>query len=117
MRMVKVRILPPQPKYPVKSLRKLRRNRGDVFLAKLGPTQGSKTDHERAVVVARGTRKTALPSKVVLKAGEGGLAEESLALGEQVRSIRTARFTKQLGPLVPHSVTAIGAALNIALDL
>ena len=25
--------------------------RGDVFLAKLGPTQGSKTDHERAVVV------------------------------------------------------------------
>jgi mRNA-degrading endonuclease toxin of MazEF toxin-antitoxin module len=27
---------------------------GDVFLAKLGPTQGSKTDHERAVVVMSG---------------------------------------------------------------
>jgi mRNA interferase MazF len=53
----------------------------------------------------------------VLKAGEGGLTEESLALGEQVRSISTARFTKQLGHLALHSVTAIGAALNIALDL
>jgi mRNA interferase MazF len=68
-------------------------------------------------VVSRGTRKTELPSNVVLKAGEGGLTEESLALGAQVRSISTERFTKQLGHLAPHSVTAIGAALNIALDL
>jgi hypothetical protein len=47
-------------------------------------------------VVARGTRKTELPSNIVLKAGERGLTEESPALGEQVRSISTARFTKQL---------------------
>jgi mRNA interferase MazF len=65
-------------------------------------------------VVARGTRKTELPSNVVLKAGEGGLTEESLAHGEQFRSIITARFTKPLGHLAPHSVTAIAAALNIA---
>ena len=100
--------------------------RGDMFLAKLGPTQGSKTDREHAVVVmsrnainktssivvvgpvvARGTRKTEFPSNVVLKAGEGSFAEEFLALGEQVRSIGTARFAKQLGHLAPHSITAI----------
>ena len=69
------------------------------------------------LVVARGPRKIELPSNVVLKAGEGGATEESLALGEQVHSISTARFTKQLGRLAPHSVTAIGAALNIALAL
>jgi Growth inhibitor len=37
-------------------------------------------------ILARGTRKTELPSNVVLKAGEGGLTEESLAHGEQFRS-------------------------------
>jgi len=62
----------------------------------------------------QGESKTELQSNVVLKAGEGGLTEESLALGEQFRSISTARFTKHLGHLAPHSVTAIGAALNIA---
>jgi mRNA-degrading endonuclease toxin of MazEF toxin-antitoxin module len=61
--------------------------RGDVFLAKLGPTQGSKTDHERAAVVMSRDQEDR-QSNVVLKAGEGGLAEESLALDEQVRSIR-----------------------------
>ncbi len=110
--------------------------RGDVFLAKLGPAQGSEADCERAVVVMsrdainknsrvvvvvpvlnRENRKTIYPSQVVLKAGEGGLTAESVALGEQVRTINTARLTKQLGHLAPHSVTAIGAALKIALDL
>jgi mRNA interferase MazF len=77
--------------------------------------------NSRVVVVVpvlnRENRKTIYPSQVVLKVGEGGLTAESVALGEQVRTINTARMTKQLGHLVPHSVTVVGAALKIALDL
>lgn len=110
--------------------------RGDVFLAKLDPAQGAETNGEHPVIVmsrdainksspiiivvpvtGRENKKTIYPSHVILKAGEGGLTKESVALGEQVRAINTARFVKQLGHLAPHSVTAVGAALKIALDL
>jgi mRNA interferase MazF len=57
------------------------------------------------------------PSHVILRAGDGGLDIESVALGEQVRAISTKRLLKQLGHLAPHNVTAIAAALKIALDL
>jgi mRNA interferase MazF len=77
--------------------------------------------NSRVVVVVpvlnRENRKTIYPSQVVLKVGEGGLTAESVALGEQVRTINTARMTKQLGHLVPHCVTVVSAALKIALDL
>ena len=110
--------------------------RGDVFLAKLDPTQGAETSGERPVIVmsrdainnsspivvvvpvtGRENKKTIYPSHVILKSGEGGLTKESVALGELVRAINTARFIKQLGHLAPHSITAVGAALKIALDL
>jgi len=57
------------------------------------------------------------PSQVVLRAGDGGLQIESVAVGEQVRAISKVRLIKQLGHLDPESMTAIDAALKIALDL
>jgi mRNA interferase MazF len=62
-------------------------------------------------------KKRIYPSLVVLRTGDGGLPKDSVALAEQVRAISTTRFIKQLGHLGPRSITEVGAALKIALDL
>jgi mRNA interferase MazF len=62
-------------------------------------------------------KKRIYPSQVVLKAGEGGLRIDSVALGEQVRAINATRLALRMGHLAAHSVVAIGAALKVALDL
>lgn len=110
--------------------------RGAVFLARLHPTEGSEQAGHRPVVVVsrdainqnspvvvvvpvtdRKNKPRIYPSQVVLKAGDGGLAIESVALGEQVRAINKTRLLKPLGHLAPASLAALGAALKIALDL
>jgi len=110
--------------------------RGDVYVARLHPTEGSEQAGERPVVVVsrdainqhspvvvivpltdRANKTKIYPSHVILKAGEGGLIIESVALGEQIRAISKTRLVRHLGHLAPRSITAIGAALKIALDL
>ena len=110
--------------------------RGDVFLARLDPTEGSEQAETRPVVVMSRDaisqnspvvivvpctdlrHKTRIyPSHVVIKAGDGGLIKDSVALGEHVRAINSARFVKQLGHLNVQTVAQLGAALKIALDL
>ena len=110
--------------------------RGDVYLARLDPHEGSEQGGERPVIVMsrdsineyspvviivpttdRANKRRIYPSHVILKAGEGGLSIESVALGEQVRAINQTRFIKQLGHLSNQSIIQIGAALKIALDL
>lgn len=68
-------------------------------------------------VTDRANKARIYPSHVILKAGEGGLAIESVALGEQVRAISKTRLIRRIGCLPPTSLTAIGAALKITLDL
>ena len=111
-------------------------NRGDVYMARLDPTEGSEQSGGRPVIVVSrdainqnspvvivvpvtdfNNKKRIYPSQVVLKAGNGGLTKDSIALAEQVRAIRTSRFMRQMGHLTPASITQIGAALKIALDL
>jgi mRNA interferase MazF len=110
--------------------------RGDVYLARLDPAEGSEQAGERPVVVVSrdainvsspvvvivpttnlSHKRHIYPSQVVLKTGDGGLTKDSVALGEQVRAINTTRFIKQMGQLAPASITQIGAALKITLDL
>ncbi len=110
--------------------------RGDVYMARLDPRQGSKQAGERPVVIVsrdainqnspvvivvpvtnRKHKTRIYPSQVVLKAGDGGLTKESVALGEQVRAISTERFRRQLGHLAAASLLQIADALKIALDL
>lgn len=105
-------------------------------MANLDPTQGSEQGKQRPVVVMSRdainqsspvvivvpvtdltNKKRIYPSQVVLKAGEGGLKMDSVALGEQVRAISVTRFATRLGQLTPQSIVAIGAALKTALDL
>jgi len=110
--------------------------RGDVFLARLDPREGSEQAGSRPVIVVTrdainqsspvvvvvpctdaSHKGRIYPSQVLIKAGEGGLTKDSVALGEQVRGISTTRLVKQLGALRPVTLALIGAALKITLDL
>jgi len=110
--------------------------RGDVYMARLDPREGSEQAGERPVIIVsrdaindyssvvivipvtdRKHKKRIYPSQVVLKKGDGGLTKDSVALGEQVRAVSTSRFRRQLGRLNPGSLRQIAEALRIALDL
>jgi mRNA interferase MazF len=110
--------------------------RGDVYMARLDPREGSEQAGQRPVVVVsrdsinehssvvvvvpvtdRAHKKTIYPSHVVLKAGEGGLTKESVVLGEQVRAISTTRLLRSMGHLPAARLDRIAAALRIVLDL
>jgi mRNA interferase MazF len=57
------------------------------------------------------------PSQIEIRAGDGGLRKDSVALGEQIREISKTRLTKQLGHLPVPVMAKLTAALKIALDL
>jgi len=110
--------------------------RGEVYLVRLDPTEGSEQAGTRpAVVVSRDainrhspvivicplTNAARLPklypSDVRIKAPEGGLTKDSVVLTGQVRAIAKGRLLKRLGELRPDTVEQIERALKITLDL
>ena len=110
--------------------------RGDVFEARLDPTEGSEQAGTRPVVVVsrdainqsgsvvvivpcttyRGARRL-YPSQVLLPASQGGLKVDSIALCEQVRAVAKSRLGKRWGSLSPEALRKIEQALLITLDL
>lgn len=110
--------------------------RGDVFEARLDPTEGSEQAGIRPViVVSRDAINTAspvivvvpctthnperriYPSQVLLRAQEGGLRVDSVVLGEQVRAIAKTRLRTKWGSLSAESLGRVDRALAITLDL
>ena len=110
--------------------------RGDVVLARLDPTEGAEQSGTRPmVIVSRGAinrsspvviavpctswseGRRVYPSQVVIRAPEGGLANDSIALGEQVRAIARDRLAGRWGSLGRESMRRLERALLIALDL
>lgn len=111
-------------------------NRGDVFLTRLDPVEGSEQAGTRPVVIVSRdainrsspvvivvpcTSWTAgrrlYPSQVLIEAPDGGLEADSIALGEQVRAITRDRLLTRWGTLRPDSMRHIERALLIAMDL
>jgi mRNA interferase MazF len=110
--------------------------RGDIFEARLDPTEGSEQAGFRPVVIVsrdainqaspvvvvvpcttyRGTRRI-YPSQVLLRASEGGLRVDSVALGEQVRAIAKTRLGQRWGTLSNEALRNLERALLITLDL
>ena len=110
--------------------------RGDVFKARLDPTEGSEQAGSRPVVVvtrdsinanspvvvivpvtdAEHVRKT-YPMHVFLPKGQGGLKKDSIVKTEQIRAIQTTRFSEYYGKLDAGSVTKIEEALKIILAM
>lgn len=110
--------------------------RGDVYDVRFDPVEGSEAAGRRpAIVVSRDPfnsvspvvvvipctsyreRRRIYPSQVLLRAGQGGLAVDSLAQAEQVRVVSKARLLRQRGSLADAAMAVISAALRIALDL
>jgi mRNA interferase MazF len=110
--------------------------RGEVYLVRLDPTEGSEQAGTRpAVIVSRdainrhspvivicpltdAARVPKLyPSDVRIKAPEGGLTKDSVVLTAQVRAIAKSRLLKRLGELMPATLKQVEQALKITLNL
>jgi mRNA interferase MazF len=110
--------------------------RGEVHLARLDPVEGSEQAGRRPVIlVSRDAINAAspvvvvvpcthyredrriYPSQVVLRAPEGGLRNDSIALGEQVRALSKRRIVEHWGALGPDALRRLDRALSITLDL
>jgi len=110
--------------------------RGEVYDARLDPTEGSEQAGIRPVVIVsrdainaaspvilvvpcatyRAGRRL-YPSQVLLHAPDGGLDVDSVALGEQVRALAISRLGRRRGQLSATTMTQLDRALLIALDL
>lgn len=110
--------------------------RGEVYEARLSPTEGSEQAGTRPVIIVsrdainqsspvivvvpltdRANVKRSYPSNVVIPRGEGGLTVDSVALGGQVRAIAKTRLGPLRGALSPLMMQAVDRALRVTLDL
>lgn len=111
-------------------------NRGDVYDARLSPTEGSEQAGTRLVVVVSRDAinryssvvvvvpltnatnvKRSYPNNVEIPAGVAGLSVNSVALTGQVRAISKTRLLRLRGSLSSDLIREIDAALRITLDL
>ncbi|MCB0079000.1 MAG: type II toxin-antitoxin system PemK/MazF family toxin [Anaerolineales bacterium] len=110
--------------------------RGDIFDARLNPTEGSEQAGVRPVVIVSrdainknssvivvvpltkaANVKRNYPNNVTIPKGEGGLTFESVLLGGQVRAISKSRLLRQRGTLLASTMQQVAHALRITLDL
>src|SRR5712691_3047969 len=110
--------------------------RGDVYDARLDPTEGSEQAGWRPVVIVSRDAINAAsnvvigvpcttfrvgrriyPSQLLLRAPEAGLERDSVALAEQVRALAKSRLGRHRGTLSPATLRQVDRALAIALDL
>lgn len=110
--------------------------RGDVYDARLSPTEGSEQTGVRPVIIvsrdainryspvivvvpltkAANVRRN-YPSNVRLSKSGGGLTVDSVALGGQVRAIAKSRLLRHRGHISTESMRQVNKALRITLDL
>ncbi len=110
--------------------------RGEVYDARLDPTEGSEQGGTRPVIIVsrdaiNATSRIVLavpctthrqqrriyPSQILLCAPDGGLDRDSVALAEQVRVLAKTRMTHLRGVLSASALSQLNQALLIALDL
>ena len=113
--------------------------RGDIHELDLEPVRGAEVDKRRpAVIVSNDAANAAAarlgrgvitvvpvtsnlehvyPFQVVLPAGETGLARDSKAQAEQVRSVAVERVGARLGSVPRNAMLQIDAALRLHLGL
>ncbi len=109
--------------------------RGEVYVGRLDPVEGSEQAGARPVVIVsrdaiNDTRRVVVavpfttdrgrdlvPSQVRIIVPDGGLRVDSVALCEQVRAIAKTRLDRPLGVLSPASMERIDRAHRVALNL
>lgn len=110
--------------------------RGDVFSARLDPTEGSEQTGTRPVVVISrdsinsnspvvvivpvtdaANVKRLYPSHAHFPKGTGGLRMDSIAKAEQIRAIQISRFVAYYGRIDRDALARIEEAIKITLAL
>ena len=110
--------------------------RGDIYDARLNPTEGSEQADVRPVVIVSRDAinrnssvivivpltkavnvKRNYPNNVTIAKGAGGLTVESVVLGGQIRAISKSRLLHQRGTLSTEMMQQVDRALRITLDL
>ena len=110
--------------------------RGEVYDARLEPIEGSEQGGTRPVIIVSRnvinsssplvivvpcttyrTKRRIYPSQILIKAPNGGLVQDSVALGEQLRALSKTRLIKFRGVLDSDTLSQLNNALSIALEL
>jgi mRNA interferase MazF len=109
--------------------------RGEVYLVNFDPTVGSEirktrpaiivqndvaNEHSPITIVAAITSKfddKLYPTEVLIKKGEAGLAQDSVVLLNQVRSIDRTRLVKKFGKVTETTLKRINSSIKISFGL
>ena len=108
--------------------------RGDVYLVNLDPTIGSEIKKTRPAVIIQNDvgnqyspvtivapitsgDRAIYPVEVEVKSPEGGLANDSLILLNQIRTVDQRRLVKRLGQIDKNTMRKIDQAIMISLGL
>lgn len=109
--------------------------RGDIFLVNFDPTIGSEIRKTRPAIVIQNdiaNRHSSItivsaitsqfdqplyPTEVLIKAKEGGLTVDSVALLNQLRSVDKQRLIKRLGKVKQDTIERIDRAIQLSLGL
>jgi len=107
--------------------------RGEVWLADLNPTQGSEQSGIRPIIILQNDivsqfstttlaiplttnqRRAALPICMAISQGDGGLAQDSVALCFQMRVLDKTRLTRRLGQLRPETIAQLEVVVLLTL--
>jgi mRNA interferase MazF len=107
--------------------------RGEAWLANLNPTQGSEQAGVRPVIIFQNDivsqfstttiaiplttnqRRAALPICMLIKQGDGGLSQNSVALCFQIRVLDKARLIRRLGQLSAETITQLEEVVLVTL--
>jgi mRNA interferase MazF len=107
--------------------------RGEVWLATLNPTQGSEQAGIRPVIIFQNDivsqfstttiaiplttnqRRASLPICMLIKQGDGGLAQASVALCFQIRVLDKTRLIRRLGQLSPETIAQLEEVVLLTL--
>jgi mRNA interferase MazF len=107
--------------------------RGKVWLANLNPTQGSEQAGTRPVIVFQNEivsqfsttiitiplttnlRRASLPICIAIAQGDGGLAQDSVALCFQMRVLDKSRLIQKLGQLSTETIAQLEEVVLLTL--
>jgi mRNA interferase MazF len=110
--------------------------RGEVYDARLEPVEGSEQGGTRPIVIVSRDAinvyspvvlavpcttyqqdKRVYPTQVLIRASDGGLTRDSIAMADQVRVLSKVRLLRLRGTLSYEAMSQLDRALLIALDL
>lgn len=110
--------------------------RGEIYDARLEPVEGSEQGGTRPVIIVSRdainayspvvlavpcttyrSNKRIYPTQVLIKASDGGLISDSIAMADQVRVLSKTRLLKLQGTLNNEKIAQLNQALLITLDL